>query len=77
MKNDPVEIAKRLLAMQKSLSSSLEWIDTVAATSQAAGANGLAFASHMLSEALVVWRNEMTGYMAKYIKEAMNEKGSN
>lgn len=67
--DDHIIIARRLIAMQKSLSESMDYITLVANAAKATGADGLAFASLMLKEALDAWRIEMTAYTAKYLKE--------
>ena len=53
--------------MQASLDQSLEWISTIAEAATAGDAKGLAFASHMLKDALEVWRDAMTAYVREYI----------
>lgn len=54
--------------MQSSLDQSLEWIATVAEYASAGDAHGLAFSSHMLKEALEVWRESMTKYINDYLE---------
>lgn len=62
-------VVQKLLAMQASLDQSLEWISTVAEAATLGEAHRLAFASHMLKEALEVWRDAMTDFMRKCLED--------
>lgn len=65
---EAVEIELRLVAMNKSLADSLSWIETIAATANASGDAGLAFASFMLRDAIAAWRVAMNDYIKKHIR---------
>lgn len=63
------EAVRRLVAMQASLDQSLEWIGMIADAAALGEAHGLAFASLMLKESLESWREAMTDYVRKYLKQ--------
>lgn len=63
------DTVRRLLAMHRSLADSIEFIESLAETAHTAGFDGLSFASHMLKDALCVWREEMTRYMTSLMED--------
>lgn len=68
--DDRVEMAMRLMRMQKTLASVIDSLFVQAGLVNEAGAPGLAFAMHMVRESLSVYSKEMNRTVTRIINES-------
>ena len=67
--DDKYEVLARMLEMQHSLRKVAEAANLQAALAKDTGADGLAFAIHMLRESVLVYSSELSKWVEEYIGE--------
>jgi hypothetical protein len=67
--DDKYEALSRMLEMQHSLRKVAEAANSQARLAQDTGADGLAFAIHMLRESVLVYSTELSKWVEEYIGE--------
>ena len=70
MSDDKYEALSRMLEMQHSLRKVAEAANLQAALAKDTGADGLAFAIHMLRESVLVYSTELSKWVTEYIGES-------
>jgi hypothetical protein len=70
MTNDEkVDVLRRLLAMQQTLRTVMEAVETQGQLCDSAGAKGLAFSVYMLRESLAAYSKELNRWVEGYLAE--------
>lgn len=64
-----VEMARRLMEMQRSLAAVMDACEMQGQICQAAGESGLALAVYMVREAVAVYSTELSKFVVNYLKD--------